>query len=580
MGIIGSFGVPIAILAIVIAFISVIVFVSRNYLRCPPNEVLVLFGRKHQSTSHDGQAVTRGYRLITGGAAFRLPLLEQAERLSLAVFQITVDVKNAPNKDGVPVTVSSIANVRLASDQALLGAAVEQFLGKSQTEIQTIIHRTLEGIVRQLVGTLSIEDMVRDRQVISSKVIDLTGSELAKLGVKCENFVFTEVTDSKGYIEALGRTRAAEVKRDAEIGEANAQREAMVKASEARRLGENARLDNEAQIADATRVLEVKKAKYNAEVMAEQAIAALAGQIATADRAKELKLKLVAVEQAEVEARTGVAERQAALAEKELVTTQIRPAEAARDAAAITAEGEKQAVIIRAEAARQAAIIQAEAAATAAKSGTEAAQQEAAAIKAMADAEKVRLTAHGEGQAAAEATRAKLIGTAEADAIRARGEAEGTAIRARGEAEGVAIKARLLAEAEGVDAKNKALEKMSDGSRLILVMDRLPQILEQGGEALAKALTPAFQAVGSGLAAVDSIQIVDLGGGGMSGGGAVERFAMAVPSTVLRLITEGRALGVDMEGLLAKIGLRMAKVKPELAHGADDGGAGTPSAGA
>lgn len=569
MGILSSIGVPIAIVAMGIALIGVLVFVSRNYLRCPPNEVLVLFGRKH-TIQVDGKPVTRGYRLVTGGAAFKFPLLEGVQRLSLAVIQIVVRIERAPNKDGVPVTVNSVANVRLASDPALLGAAVEQFLGKSEQDIQTIIHKTLEGIVRQLVGTLTVEEMVRDRESISRKVIDLTGAELAKLGVKCENFVFTEVSDDKGYIEALGKKRAAEVKRDAEIGEAEAQRDSMLKSSEAKREGEERRLENEAKVAAAQRDLAVKQAQFLAETEGEKARAALAGQIATADRTKELKLKLVAVEQAEVEARTGVAEKQAALAEKELVTTQIRPAEAARESAAITAEGEKKAALIRAEAARQATIIQAEGQATAAESQAKAAAQEALAIKARADAAKHKLTAEGEGTAAAQAALTEQNGRAEAEVTRLRltAEADGTrakllaaaeGARVQGEADGTAIKARLLAEAEGVDAKNKALAQMSEGARLILVLDRMPEILEQGGDALAKALGPAFQGVGAGLAAVDKIEIIDLGGGNGQGGSAVERFALAMPRIVIKMLTEGRALGVDVEGLLARAGIRMTK---------------------
>lgn len=570
MQIISSFGVPIAIIAIAIAVLGVLVFIARNYMRCPPNEVLVLFGRKHQFAGPDGKMVTRGYRLITGGAAFRLPLLEEAQRLSLAVFQISVKIERAPNKDGVPVTVSSVANVRLASDQALLGAAVEQFLGKTPPEIQGIIHKTLEGIVRQLVGTLTVEEMVRDRETISRRVIELTGAELAKLGVKCENFVFTEVSDEKGYIDALGQKRTAEVKRDAQIGQAEADREATIKSSTAKREAEEERLRNEAQVADANRDLAVKKAKYDAEVQAEQARAALAGQIAKAEREKDLKLKVVEVERTEVEARTGVAERQAALAEKELVATKIRPAEAEREAAAITAEGQKRAQLITAEAARQASIIQAEGLATAAESAAKAAEQEAAATVARANAAKHKLTAEGEGAAAAQAALTEKTGRAEAEVTRLRltAQAEGTkaqllaaadGAKAQGEADGTAIRAKLLAEADGIEKKNAALAQMSEGARLILVLDRLPAVLEHGGDALAKALGPAFAGVGAGLAAVDKIEIVDFGGGNGQGGSAVERFALAVPQIVVKMLTEGRSLGVDVEGLLAKAGIHMTK---------------------
>lgn len=560
MDILGSFMVPIAVVAVVLSLLGVLMFVSRNYMRCPPNKVLVLYGRKHRWTDESGKEVTRGYRLITGGAAFRLPLLEESQELSLAMFQVPVRVENSPNKDGVRVTVDSVANVKISSDQGPLGSAVEQFLGKRQEEITHIIHSTLEGIVRQLVGTLSIEQMVREREEIAHKVIELTGSELAKLGVECKNFVITKVEDEQGYIEALGRKRAAEVKRDAEIGEAEAQREATIRSSTARREADQKRLENDQQVAEAEKELAVKRATYDALVKAEQAKAALAGQIASAERAKDLKKKEVEVEQAAAEAQTFVvqkqaelAEKQAALAEKQLVATKIKPAEAARDAMKIEAEGDKQAAVLRAEAAREAAKLEAEGKALAAKqdaeaakSRAEAAASEAEATKALAGAEKVKLQSEGEGRA----------------------EAEAALVQRRGEAEGTAIRAKLLAEAAGVKAKNDALAQMSDGARLILILDRMPELIEQGGDALAKALGPAFQSVGAGLAAVDKIEIIDFGGNGNGSGTALQRFMLAIPELALKVATEASKTGVDVKPLFAKLGI---KVLDSATTGTGDG---------
>lgn len=566
MDILGAFMVPVAIVAVVLSLIGVLMFVSRNYMRCPPNQVLVLYGRKHQWTDENNNVVTRGYRLITGGAAFRLPLLEESQELSLAMFQVPVRVEKSPNKDGVRVTVDAVANVKISSDQGPLGSAVEQFLGKTQQEIEVIIHSTLEGIVRQLIGTLSIEEMVREREQIAHKVIELTGSELAKLGVECKNFVIARVEDSEGYIEALGRKRAAEVLRDAQIGEAEAQREATIKSSTAKREAEQKRLENDQQVAEAEKELAVKRATYDALVKAEQAKAALAGQIASAERAKDLKKKEVEVEQAAAEAQTFVvqkqaelAEKQAALAEKQLVASKIKPAEAARDAMKIEAEGEKQAAILRAEAAREAAKLAAEGKALAAaqdaeaaKSRAEAATSEAEATKALAGAQKVKLQSEGEGHA----------------------EAEAALVQKRGEAEGAAIRAKLLAEAEGIQKKNEALERMSEGAKLILVLDRMPDLIDRGGEALAKALGPAFQSVGAGLAAVDKIEIIDFGGNGNGSGTALQRFMLAIPELALKVATEAGKTGVDVRPMLAKLGIQMLG---NAATGTNDGSPNPPA---
>jgi len=535
MEFLSTLGVPITIVSLALAFLGVIIFVSRNYMRCPPNEVLILYGRQHRFVGEDGKPVSRGYRLITGGAAFRIPLLEKAQWLSLNVFPIPVKIENTPNKDGVRVTVDSVANIRISSSPNILGSAVEQFLGKEEEDIHKIVHDTLEGLVRQLVGTLTIEEMVRDRERISHNVLDLTASELGKLGIVCQTFVITKIEDDKGYIEALGRKKTAEVLRDAEIGEAEAKREATIKASAARREGEAERLLNDAKIADASRDLEVKKATYDAEIKAEQARAALAGDIAKAERAKELKLREVAVQETEVEARTKVAEKEVLRREKELVAEKIKPAEAEREAVFIAAQGVRNAAVVRAEGEAKAQVTLADAA--------------AAATKARAEAEKVKLAAEGEGRATADAAMKRQTGLAEADALKAKGEAEGAAIRAK-----------LLAEAEGIEKKNLALAQMSDGARLILVLERMPDLIDEAGEALAKALAPAFQAMGAGIAGVDKIQIVDMGGSASpNGSSAVERLALSIPNVVFSTLQKAKALGINVEAILGKLGIRVTE---------------------
>ena len=535
MEFLSTLGVPIVIVALAFAFLGVIIFVSRNYMRCPPNEVLILYGRQHRFVGDDGKPVSRGYRLITGGAAFRIPLLERAQWLSLNVFPIPVRIENTPNNDGVRVTVDSVANVRISSNPALLGSAVEQFLGKEEGEIHKIVHDTLEGLVRQLVGTLTIEAMVRERESISRSVLHLTEAELSKLGFVCQTFVVSKIDDEHGYIEAMGKKKTAEVMRDAEIGEAEAKREATIKASAAKREGEAERLANEAKIADANRDLEVKKATYDAEIKAEQARAALAGDIAKAERSKELKLREVAVQQTEVEAMTAVAEKAALRREKELVAEKIKPAEAERQAVLISAEGVRNAAVVRAEGEAKAEVTLAEAAATA--------------TKARAEAEKVKLAAEGEGHAAAEAALKRQAGLAEAEVTKAKGEAEGAAIRAK-----------LLAEAEGIEKKNLALAQMSDGARLILVLERMPDLIDETGEALAKALAPAFQAMGAGIAGIDKIQIVDMGGSASpNGSSAVERLALSIPNVVFSTLQKAKALGVDLDKILGKLGIRVTE---------------------
>ena len=563
---ISMFATPVVIGAIVLAIVSLIMFVSRNYLKCAPNAVLVLYGRKNKYVDQ-GETIVKGFRVIAGGAAFRIPLLEQAQFMSLELMQVDVGSTNAPNKDGVLVNVEAIANVKVSSDSLKLTSAVERFLGKSEDEIKEIVQNILEGNLRQIVGTLTIEDIVRDREKMAQSVLDATQAELDRIGIVCDNFVIRNISDKEGYIDSLGKAKTAQVIRDATIGKAEADREAAVKSSVARREAEEARLQNEALISASSRDLEVKRAKYQQEIAAEQARAALAGEIARTEREKELVQNRANVKRTEVEAMTQVSDKEAALKEKDLITNVIRPAEAERNAASIRAEGKKQADLIAADGERQSAIIRADGQA---KAKVEIARAEADATRATAEAERVRITAEGEGAAAAEAAKKRLEGLAEAEVVKAkllaeadgvqrRGEAEGAAIKARGAAEGAAIQAKLLAEADGIRAKNEALERMSEGARYILVLEKLPGILDHGGDALSKALTPACQAIGQGLAGIDKVQILDMGSNGKNGGaGGIEQFALTVPRSLLQCAETAKAGGFDPARRLSKIGMQAA----------------------
>jgi uncharacterized membrane protein YqiK len=135
-------------------------------------------------------------------------------------------------------------------------------------------------------------------------------------------------------------------------------------------------------------------------------------------------------------------------------------------------------------------------------------------------------------------------------------EAEAAGAKAKGEAEGIAIRAKLLAEAEGIDAKNKALATMSEGAKLVLILDRMPDVIDHAGVALEKALTPVANAVGSGLAAIDEVKIIDIGGGdkdGKAGDSALAQYAGIAPSTVLKATQVLTAFGLDVPTLAQRV---------------------------
>lgn len=554
-----KFGVPIVVIGIAIAILGVIRLVVKNYKKVSPNEALVISGKG--TVTATGKA---GFRVVQGGATFVWPVFEKAETMRLGLMKIPVSITGAPNKDGVPVTIEAVANVKISNEQKMLMAAVERFLGMEPDEIMDIIKGVLEGTLRQILGTLTIEQIVQDREALSRRVVEVNGEELSKIGVVCDNFVISDVKDTKGYIDAMGARRVAEVKRDAAIATAEAERESIMKSSDAKRAAEQTKLNNDADIAAAQRDLQLKQAGYLSETAKAEAEAALAGEIAKTTTQQRLVVEQAKVRSIEAEQNTGVAVMEAALAEKKLIATLIKPAEAKRDADKISADGERQANIIRAEGAQRKAVIEATASAETLKLNTDAqaeaartrANAEADAAKAKAGAEQARLTAEGEGKAAADAASKRQSGLAEAEVNKAKllAEAEGT--RAKGEAEGAAIRAKLLAEAEGIKAKNEALERMSEGARFILVLEQLPGIIDHAGDALQKAVTPMFQAIGQGIAGIDEIKIVDMGGNHDGKGGAFERFALSIPETVYRTLEKTGALKMVMP-MLNKLGFQV-----------------------
>lgn len=527
-----AFGLPIVVLGLLLAGLSTFVAFARNYKKCPPNKVLVVYGRKSKGAGQEA----RGYRLITGGSAFVLPLFEDYTFIGLETFSVESSVTDTPNKDGVPVTVEATANVKVSSEPERLSAAVERMLGKTTQEIHIMLKTTLDGLLRQIIGTLTVEDIVRNREKLAQEVLAGAQTELNKLGFQIDVFVVNKVDDKEGYIKALGAKRTAEVKRDAEIAKAEADRESVVKSSAAKQEAETARLAADERIAQSNRDLDLKKAAFKKETETAQAEADMAKALKEAEIDRELRQRKVAAEEAETKAKIALAEQESLRKEKELLATTIKPAEANARAATIVAEGNANAAIKQADA-----------------------------VKAQAEAEKQKLTLEGEGRAAAEAARTRQLGSAEAAAAEARGKAEGESIKAklfaeaqateaRGKAEGEAIKAKLLAEAEGLTAKNEALTHMSDAARLIIVLEHLPTIIEGVGDAGQKVVGSAFEHVGAGMSRIDSVHLIDLGSN-QNGSDPLSKFAMTVPKTVFGVLAQAKTLGLDVNTVLERLGI-------------------------
>ncbi|MBN2270567.1 MAG: hypothetical protein JXN61_08135 [Sedimentisphaerales bacterium] len=335
------------IIVIVVAFIGVIsgiMIFAANYIKAEPHEALVFTGRRHKDTK-------RGWVAIVGGAKFRIPVLEVVNRISLKTMNLPdVRVEAAYSAEGVPVTIEAVANVKISSEQEMLAKAVERFLGTTDHQIMQIIKETLEGQLRDIIGVMTVEQLYQQRDMFVNKVLEQSGEELAKIGVIIDIINIQDIRDERGYLEALGRKRTAEVIRDAEIGEAEAKRDAMKRSETARREGEVVRAEQERQIAEAEKDRDVAKQDYVGQTLAATKKAEQQGPLSEAQARQAVVIEEQKVLEEQQKAREKVESARAEAEEQKYRADRVIPAEADRQAVILKAEGDAAAILKRAEA--------------------------------------------------------------------------------------------------------------------------------------------------------------------------------------------------------------------------------------
>jgi flotillin len=501
------------LLPVIILFVLLAIFIaaglfSRNYIKVAPNMVAVFSGRKRKLP--DGRIV--GYRMVRGGAALRIPLLEKVDYLSLNVMTIPLEIKRAYTLKGVPMSVKAVANVKVRSDEASLHAAAERFLGMTHDNIQKVIFQTLEGHLRSILGTLTVEEVNSDRGSFAQKLTSEAAADLEKMGLGVDVLTIQEVSDEEEYLNALGKRRTAEVKRDATIGEADATRDSKIRSAQALQEGERAKLSAEAEIAMAQRDLSIRQAQYQAEVKTEQARADQAGPLSQAKARQAVVAEEVKVDRTRTQEQIAVQEQEVLRKQKELEATVIKPADA-----------ERQAVIVRAEAAKMSAVLEAEGRRTA--------------LIAIAEAEQERLRKEGTGRAAA---------------LEVEGKAEAAKIEAIGLAQAKAIEAQGLAEATAILRKAEAWKQFNESARLQTILEKLPAIIQ--------ASSGVFGAVAAPMGNIDKLVVIDQGNGGAN------RVAQTAPTVVFQFLQQLQALGLDLPTIMKQLGVKQdgaAEVKPE-----------------
>jgi flotillin len=341
-----------AILALVIiavvALLATALVVKNVLYVCQPNEVLVFSGRKRVSS---GREVS--YRIIKGGRALRVPLIEAVDRMDLTNMIIEVTVRNAYSKGGIPLMVQGVANTKIPGEEPLIHNALERHLGKSRDEIMKIARETLEGNLRGVLATLTPEQVNQDKEAFAGKLAEEAEHDLNSIGLVLDTLKIQNVADEVGYLDALGRMRSADIRRNAYVAEAEAQAEAAEVRWDNHMQGEVAKLDaqiavarkeNERRIADARTRRGALIAEQQAEVQAAIAQARGETQMQNA-RIEQVKLQLMAdvVKPAEARMRQDQANAKAAAAKiveqgkataevlKELAVTYRASGDAGRD---------------------------------------------------------------------------------------------------------------------------------------------------------------------------------------------------------------------------------------------------------
>src|SRR5260221_4648525 len=422
----GNWGlVAFGIMAIVVViFIFLMVWASR-YTKVGPIQVIVVSGRKHYSLQADGSEVERGFRIVKGGGTFVMPVVEKVDLLSLELLTIDVQTPEVYTSKGVPVKVDGVAQIKVKGDDISIATAAEQFLSKGTDEIKNIATQTLEGHLRAILGTMTVEDIYQNRDAFASKVQEVAAGDMANMGLSIVSFTIRDIRDGQGYLEALGKPRIAQVKRGAQIAQAEADRAAMIRSSAATQAGQEAKFQADSKIAEAQRDYQSNVASYQATVNQKKAEADLAYDLQKFKTGQLVKAEEVQVQIVEKQKQIELQQQEILRRQRELEATVQKPADAERYR-----------------------------------------------VETLANATKFQL----ETEAAGAASAAKVKGFANADVAKATGLAEADANKARGLAVAAVIEAQGKATAEAMRVKAESFKQYNEAAVIEMIVRVLPDV--------------------------------------------------------------------------------------------------------
>jgi len=432
------FGLPPWVIAVsavvVVVLLAFMSWVFSRFQKAGPNEAIVVYGMGRQ-------------RIVVGGAVFVYPVVNDVKRMSLEIMTLDVTTPEVPTDLGVPVTVDGVAQVKIGESDEMVRTAAGQLLNKNMQEVRNIALQTLEGHLRAILGTMTVEAIYKQRDEFAQRVQEVAANDLAGMGMRIVSFTIKEIRDSHGYLEALGKKRIAEVKRDAIIGERTADREARAQAAQQDKEARTAEAGADADAKAAERDRNIRAAQYTAQEQEAKAQADLAHPLQTAKTEQLVEKEKVQVEVVNKEMQTQVQSREIERKERELDATVRKPAEA-----------------------------------------------EQFKIQTLAAAERERRIQEAEG----EATATERLGVGRAAATKVEGLAGADVIQAQGLAQAEVIRQKGFAEAEAMMKKAQAWQNYNEAAIIEKVIEVLPSVASAVAQPLAKTEKIVMVNVGGG----------------------------------------------------------------------------------
>ncbi|WP_369546272.1 flotillin family protein [Bacillus velezensis] len=421
---------PIIIVIGIVFFllIALIAVFITKYRTAGPDEALIVtgsyLGNKNVHIDEGGNRL----KIVRGGGTFVLPVFQQAEPLSLLSSKLDVSTPEVYTEQGVPVMADGTAIIKIGGSIGEIATAAEQFLGKSKDDREQEAREVLEGHLRSILGSMTVEEIYKNREKFSQEVQRVASQDLAKMGLVIVSFTIKDVRDKNGYLESLGKPRIAQVKRDADIATAEADKETRIKRAAADKDAKKSELERATEIAEAEKINQLKMAEYRREQDTAKA---------NADQAYDLETAKARQQVTEQEMQIKIIERQKQieLEEKEILRRERQYDSEVKK----KADADRYSVEQAAEAAKAKQLAE-------------------------ADAEQYSI----EAMAKAEAERVRIDGLAKAEAEKARGETEAEVIRLKG-----------LAEAEAKEKIAEAFEKYGQAAILDMIVKMLPEYAKQ-----------------------------------------------------------------------------------------------------